>query len=116
MKIAVIGSGIAGMGCAYLLSRQHEVVLFEKESRLGGHTHTHAVRQGVKDYQVDTGFIVFNPANYPLLSKLFSELNVPTQKTEMGFSVQNAATGLEYNATNLNAMFCRSYPRRVFKK
>ena len=107
MKIAVIGSGIAGMGCAYLLSRQHQVVLFEKESRLGGHTHTHAVRQGNQDYRIDTGFIVFNPDNYPLLSKLFGELNVATQKTEMGFSVQNAATGLEYNATNLNAMFCQ---------
>ncbi len=107
MKIAIIGSGIAGMGCAYLLSRQHEVVLYEKENRLGGHTHTHAVRQGNQDYQIDTGFIVFNPANYPLLSKLFSELKVASQKTEMGFSVQNAATGLEYNATNLNAMFCQ---------
>ena len=107
MKIAIIGSGIAGMGCAYLLSRQHEVVLYEKEARLGGHTHTHPVRQGSQDYQIDTGFIVFNPANYPLLSKLFSELNVVSQKTEMGFSVQNAATGLEYNATNLNAMFCQ---------
>lgn len=107
MKIAVIGSGIAGMGCAYLLSRQHEVVLYEKETRLGGHTHTHAVRQGNRDYQIDTGFIVFNPDNYPLLSKLFNELNVVSQKTEMGFSVQNAASGLEYNATNLNAMFCQ---------
>ncbi len=107
MKIAIIGSGIAGMGCAYLLSRQHEVHLYEKESRLGGHTHTHAVRQGGRDYQIDTGFIVFNPENYPLLSKLFGELNVASQKTEMGFSVQNAGTGLEYNATNLNAMFCQ---------
>ena len=107
MKIAVVGSGIAGMGCAYLLSRQHEVVLYEKESRLGGHTHTHSVRQGNQDYQIDTGFIVFNPANYPLLSQLFNELKVTSQKTEMGFSVQNAATGLEYNATNLNVMFCQ---------
>lgn len=107
MKIAVIGSGIAGMGAAYLLSRQHEVVLYEKENHIGGHTHTHAVRQGNRDYQIDTGFIVFNSENYPLLSKLFDELNVASQKTEMGFSVQNAASGLEYNATNLNAMFCQ---------
>jgi uncharacterized protein len=107
MKIAVIGSGIAGMGCSYLLSREHEVVLYEKESRLGGHTHTHSVQQGTHDYQIDTGFIVFNPGNYPLLSKLFSELKIATQTTKMGFSVQNAATGLEYNATNLNAMFCQ---------
>jgi len=107
MKIAVIGSGISGMGCAYLLSRQHDVVLYEKESRLGGHTHTHSVHLGNQDYQIDTGFIVFNPANYPLLNKLFNELDVASQPTEMGFSVQNAATGLEYNATNLNAMFCQ---------
>lgn len=107
MKIAIIGSGIAGMGSAYLLSRKHEVVLYEKESRIGGHTHTHSVHHENRDYQIDTGFIVFNPENYPLLSKLFGELNVGSQKTEMGFSVQNAATGLEYNATNLNAMFCQ---------
>lgn len=107
MKIAIIGSGIAGMGCAYLLSRKHEVVLYEKENRLGGHTHTHSVRQGDQDFEIDTGFIVFNPENYPLLGKLFNELNVGSQKTEMGFSVHNAATGLEYNATNLDAMFCQ---------
>jgi uncharacterized protein len=107
MKIAVIGSGISGLGCAWLLSRKHEVVLFEKESRLGGHTHTHAVHHEGRDYNVDTGFIVFNPVNYPLLSRLFTELGVASQATTMGFSVHNANTGLEYNATNLNAMFCQ---------
>jgi uncharacterized protein len=107
MKIAVIGSGISGLGCAWLLSRENEVVLFEKESRLGGHTHTHAVHHEGRDFQIDTGFIVFNPSNYPLLTKLFAELGVASQPTTMGFSVQNANSGLEYNATNLNAMFCQ---------
>jgi predicted NAD/FAD-binding protein len=107
MKIAVVGSGIAGLGAAWRLSKQHEVVLFEKESRLGGHTHTHPVRQGGRDYAIDSGFIVFNPGNYPLLSKLFAELGVASQPTTMGFSVQDARNGLEYNATNLGAMFCQ---------
>lgn len=107
MKIAVIGSGIAGLGAAWLLSRTHEVVLFEKEGRLGGHTHTHRVWQQGREYAVDTGFIVHNPMNYPLLTRLFDELGVATQPTTMGFSVQDARSGLEYNATNLNAMFCQ---------
>lgn len=107
MKIAVVGSGISGLGAAWLLSRQHEVVLFERQSRLGGHTHTHRVVQAGKEYSVDTGFIVHNPLNYPLLNRMFDELGVGSQPTTMGFSVQDARTGLEYNATSLNAMFCQ---------
>jgi len=107
MKIAVVGSGIAGLGAAWLLSRQHDVVLYEQESRLGGHTHTHQATLAGRDYSVDTGFIVHNPVNYPLLNRLFDELGVRSQPTTMGFSVQDARTGLEYNATNLNAMFCQ---------
>ena len=107
MKIAVVGSGIAGLGAAWLLSRQNEVVLFERESRLGGHTHTHQVEQGGRAYRVDTGFIVFNPGNYPLLTKLFDELGVPSQPTTMSFSVHDDGNGLEYNATDLNGLFCQ---------
>ncbi|GAB2652395.1 NAD(P)/FAD-dependent oxidoreductase [Arenimonas aestuarii] len=107
MKIAVVGSGIAGLGAAWLLSRQHEVVLFERESRLGGHTHTHQVEQDGRAYRVDSGFIVFNPGNYPLLTKLFDELGVPSQPTTMSFSVHDAGNGLEYNATDLNGLFCQ---------
>ena len=107
MKIAVVGSGIAGLGAAWLLSRQHEVVLFERESRLGGRTHTHQVEQGGRAYRVDTGFIVFNPGNYPLLTKLFDELGVPSQPTTMSFSVHDDGNGLEYNATDLNGLFCQ---------
>ena len=107
VKIAVVGSGIAGLGAAWLLSRAHEVVVFEADNRLGGHTHTHQVRQAGRDYAVDTGFIVFNRANYPLLSRLFDQLGVASQPTTMGFSVQDAHSGLEYNATRLGTMFCQ---------
>ncbi len=107
MKIAIVGSGIAGLGAAWLLSRHHDVVLFESQDRLGGHTHTHRVSQDGRDFSVDTGFIVFNPENYPLLTRMFDELGVASQPTTMGFSVHDGASGLEYNATNLNAMFCQ---------
>ena len=107
MKIAIVGSGIAGLGAAWLLSRHHEVALFESQNRLGGHTHTHRVTQQGREYSVDTGFIVFNPENYPLLRRMFDELGVTSQATTMGFSVHDGASGLEYNATNLNAMFCQ---------
>lgn len=107
MKIAVVGSGIAGLGASWLLSREHEVVLFEGEQRLGGHTHTHRVEQAGREYRVDSGFIVFNQNNYPLLSRLFDEFDVPSQPTTMSFAVHNEASGLEYNATSLATLFCQ---------
>lgn len=113
MKIAVIGSGIAGLGAAWLLSRQHEVVLFEREARLGGHTHTHDVEQAGRTYAVDSGFIVFNPSRYPLLTRLFDELGVESQPTTMSFSVQDEDSGLEYNAGSYDGLFCQR--RNLFK-
>jgi len=107
MRIAVVGSCIAGLASAWLLSQAHEVVLFEANDYLGGHTHTHAVEQAGRSYQVDTGFIVHNPAHYPLLTRLFDTLGVATQPTTMSFSVHNARTGLEYNATTLDTLFCQ---------
>jgi len=107
MRIAVVGAGIAGNGAAWLLSRRHEVVLFEREPRPGGHTHTHRVELQGREYAVDTGFIVYNPLNYPLFSRLLAELGVDSQPTTMGFSVQDARNGLEYNATTLDALFCQ---------
>jgi predicted NAD/FAD-binding protein len=107
VRIAVVGSGIAGLGAAWLLAREHEVVLFEREPRLGGHTHTHRVQLGAREYAVDTGFIVYNPLNYPLLARLFAQLGVVSQPTTMGFSVQDARSGLEYNATSLDGLFCQ---------
>ncbi|MGH8122642.1 MAG: NAD(P)/FAD-dependent oxidoreductase, partial [Rudaea sp.] len=106
-RIAVVGSGIAGLASAWLLSRQHEVVLFEANATLGGHTHTHTIQIDGREVAVDTGFIVFNPRNYPLLTKLFTELGVASKPTTMSFSVQDARNGLEYNANNPGGLFCQ---------
>lgn len=107
MRIAVVGSGISGLSAAWLLSRQHQVTLFEADDRPGGHTHTHRVTLAGQDYSVDSGFIVFNPDRYPLLCRLFEELGVESQPTSMTFSVQHAGSGLEYNAGNLDTLFCQ---------
>lgn len=107
MRIAVIGSGIAGMASAWLLSRRHEVTLYEANAYIGGHTHTHDVTLGGRNYAVDTGFIVFNRTHYPLLSRLFDELEVITQPTTMGFAVHDERSGLEYGAASLRTLFCQ---------
>lgn len=107
MRIAVIGSGIAGLASAWLLSRRHEVTLYEANDYLGGHTHTHAIELAGRHYAVDTGFIVHNPVHYPLLTRLFDELGVASQPTTMSFSVHSEASGLEYNASTLDALFCQ---------
>lgn len=107
MRIAVIGSGIAGLASAWLLSKQHDVTLYEADARLGGHTHTHRIELAGRSHAVDTGFIVHNPRHYPLLTALFEELGVASQPTTMSFSVRNEASGLEYNATDLDSLFCQ---------
>ncbi len=107
MRIAVVGSGIAGLASAWLLSREHDVTLYERDDYLGGHTHTHDVDIGGENFAVDTGFIVFNPPQYPLLSKMFEELGIESQPTTMSFSVKNERSGLEYNATSLDGLFCQ---------
>ncbi|MEE7547578.1 FAD-dependent oxidoreductase, partial [Xanthomonas sp. Kuri4-1] len=106
-SIAVVGSGIAGLGAAWLLSRRHAVTLFEAGERLGGHTHTHDIELQGRRYAVDSGFIVSNPQHYPLLTRLFAELDVATQPTTMSFSVHDARSGLEYNAGSLGGLFCQ---------
>lgn len=107
MRIAVVGSGIAGLASAWLLARQHEVTLFEAGDYFGGHTHTHEVMQHGRRYRIDSGFIVHNPTHYPLLTRLFGVLDVASQPTTMSFSVRNEATGLEYNAATLDTLFCQ---------
>ncbi len=94
MKIAVIGAGISGLGAAYLLHKQHEITLFERNDYIGGHTRT--LRVG--STPVDTGFIVYNEPNYPLLTKLFAHLGVATQKSEMSFGASIADGFLEYSS------------------
>ena len=107
MRVAIVGSGIAGLVSAWLLSRHHAVTLFEANGYLGGHTHTHDIELHGGRYAVDSGFIVHNPQHYPLLTRLLAELNVESQPTTMSFSVRNDVTGLEYNATTLNSLFCQ---------
>ncbi|WP_145480960.1 NAD(P)/FAD-dependent oxidoreductase [Stenotrophomonas rhizophila] len=107
MRIAVIGSGIAGLASAWWLSQRHEVTLFEANDYLGGHTHTHQVEVDGQVHAVDTGFIVFNPTHYPLLTALFDDLDVASQPTTMSFSVHSERSGVEYNATSLDTLFCQ---------
>ena len=107
MRIAVIGSGIAGLASAWLLSRQHEVTLFEANNYFGGHTHTHDVEQAGQRYRIDSGFIVHNPLHYPLLTRLLDDLGVASKPTTMSFSLHSEASGLEYNAATLDTLFCQ---------
>jgi predicted NAD/FAD-binding protein len=107
MRIAVVGSGIAGLASAWWLSHRHEVVLFEGNDYLGGHTHTHEVEMAGRRHAIDSGFIVFNPDHYPLLCGLFDTLGVASQPTTMSFSVHSERSGVEYNATSLDALFCQ---------
>jgi hypothetical protein len=95
------------MGAAWLLSRKHEVVLFEAGSYLGGHTHTHEVELGGRSFAVDTGFIVYNEANYPLLTRMFAELDVASQETTMSFSVHDEGSGFQYNAGTLAGLLAQ---------
>ena len=82
-RIAVIGSGISGLAAAYYLSRKHDVFLFERDTRLGGHTHTITVDSCAGPLAVDTGFIVHNERTYPNLIKLLGELGVPRVDSDM---------------------------------
>jgi predicted NAD/FAD-binding protein len=113
MKIAVVGSGIAGNTVAYHLYREHQISVFEAGAHIGGHTNTHEVEHEGRMFSVDTGFIVFNDRTYPNFMKLLDELGVISQPSSMSFSVSNPATGLEYNGTSLNALFAQ---RRNFFK
>ena len=107
MKIAVIGSGISGLSASYLLSKEHHVDLYEKDSRLGGHTATIDFELDGCAYRIDTGFIVYNEWTYPNFIKLLNQLGVETSATSMGFSVSCKDTGLEYAGNNLNTLFAQ---------
>ena len=107
MRIAVIGSGISGLAASWLLAQRHDVTLFEANDYFGGHTHTHSVHLAGRDYAVDSGFIVFSRRHYPLFAALLDALGVDSQPTTMSFSVHSGASGLEYNATSLDTLFCQ---------
>jgi len=107
MKIAIIGSGIAGNVAAHRLHKEHEITVFEAGAHVGGHTHTHEIDSHGERYAIDTGFIVFNDWTYPNFIALLSELGVESQASVMSFSVRNEASGLEYNGTTINTLFAQ---------
>jgi len=105
MRIAIVGTGIAGLTAAHRLRDRHELTLFEAGSWAGGHSNTVDVTVGGESFAVDTGFIVFNRVNYPLFTKLLDELEVPSQPTTMSFSVKCDRTGLEYASESFDTLF-----------
>ncbi|KKA43729.1 MULTISPECIES: NAD(P)/FAD-dependent oxidoreductase [unclassified Salinivibrio] len=107
MKIAIIGSGIAGLTCAHYLNKQHDITLFEANDYLGGHTATVDVDVASGQYAIDTGFIVFNDRTYPNYERLLNEIGVGRQPSQMSFSVRNDANGLEYNGHSLSSLFAQ---------
>ncbi len=107
MKIAIIGSGISGLTLAYYLNKKYNVTLFEKEDRIGGHTHTHTLKINQDIIKVDSGFIVFNKKTYPNFIKLLKELKVLYQPSSMSFSVQSTLNRLEYAGNNLKTLFAQ---------
>lgn len=106
LKIAVVGAGVSGMGAAYLLSKAHNVTLFEDEPRLGGHART-VIAGKNGDQPVDTGFIVFNYANYPRLTEMFQDLDVPIAKSDMSFGVSAGGGKVEYALTSMASLFAQ---------
>jgi predicted NAD/FAD-binding protein len=100
-KIAIIGSGISGLTCGYLLHQDFDIEIFEANNYIGGHTSTIEV----DELAIDTGFIVFNDRTYPNFQKILDRLGVDYRPTEMSFSVRNDQWGLEYNGNNLNSLF-----------
>lgn len=106
-RVAVIGGGISGLAAAYLLSRRHEVTLYERDARLGGHTHTVDVETRSGRVRLDTGFLVHNDHTYPNLVRLFRELDVSTRPSDMSFSVSCRDIGLEYSSRGARGFFAQ---------
>lgn len=106
-RIAIIGTGISGLGCAHFLHPQFDLTLFEAGDHVGGHTNTVTVKEGDREVAMDTGFMVYNEVTYPHLKRLFEELKVPTKETVMSFSVHHGPSGVEWNGSGLNTLFAQ---------
>ena len=107
MRIAIIGSGISGLGAAYALFKKYNVKLFEKNKNFGGHSNTIDINLTSKKIPVDTGFIVYNNENYPNLVSLFEHLQIPTKESNMSFGFSSGNGSLEYSGSSLDSLFAQ---------
>ena len=105
MRVAIVGTGIAGNVAAWHLNKNHDIVVYEAADYVGGHTNTVDVETSIGTVPVDTGFIVYNDRTYPRFIEILDELGVPTKKSDMSFSVTSGASGVEYCGTTLNGLF-----------
>ena len=106
-SLAIIGTGIAGMGCAHLLQHTYKLTIFEQNDYIGGHTNTITVNEDGQPVYMDTGFMVFNYETYPNLCRLFKDIQAPVKKTDMSFSVQYVPEGLEYCGSGVGGLFAQ---------
>jgi len=106
-RLAIIGTGVAGMGLGYFIHKDFEITYYDKNDYIGGHTNTVDVAEGNKLLPIDTGFIVYNEVTYPNLTRLFRELSVETKNSSMSFSVQHLPTHLEFCGSGLNGLFAQ---------
>ena len=113
LKVAIVGTGISGLSAAWLLSQRHDVTVYERADRIGGHSNTILASVGGRSIPVDTGFIVFNRRTYPNLTALFELLKVPTQVAEMSFGVSMDGGALEYSGSGISGVF--GQPRNLIR-
>jgi predicted NAD/FAD-binding protein len=97
-SLAIVGTGIAGLGCAHFLQHRYALTLYEQAAHIGGHANTVTIQEDAGSVPIDTGFLTYNEVTYPLLTRLFNELNVTTQASSMSFSVQHLPSGLQFSA------------------
>ena len=113
MRIAIVGSGVSGLVAAHRLHRHHEIVVYEADDRIGGHSHTVAVELDGECHAVDTGFIVYNEKTYPSFTRLLAQLSVETQPSEMSFGLACERTGLEWGSGGVRSVFAQ--PRNLLR-